>query len=243
MSERLVQALSLPRFNEQVRVSGIGGISQRTPTQSIANFQIASVGIRKRRMGVTAVIVPRVASDLPLTHVPFRLDWSHITDLPLADPAFGQRGHIDILLGVDIFLDILRQCRRSGPSVSHTALETEFGWVLCGGSTSSHDCITNVCVTSLHSSVTSDDDILCRFWEIEEAPPDQSALSMEERIVVRHFEANYSRLPEGRFVVPLPRNPSTKSIGESRSQADRRFLSLERSLNTKGRFEEVNDVI
>ena len=243
VSERLVQALSLPRFNEQVRVSGIGGISQRTPTQSIANFQIAPVGIRKLRMGVTAVIVPRVTCGLPLTHVPFRLDWSHITDLPLADPAFGQPGRIDILLGVDIFLDVLRQGRRSGPSGSPTALETEFGWVLCGGSTSSHDCITNVCVTSLHSSVTSDDDILRRFWEIEEAPPDQSALSMEERVVVRHFEANYSRSPEGRFVVPLPRNPSTKSIGESRSQAARRFLSLERSLNTKGRFEEVNDVI
>ena len=148
VSERLVQALSLPRFNEQVRVSGIGGTSQRTPTQSIANFQIAPVGIRKRRMGVTAVIVPRVTCDLPLTHVPFQLDWSHITDLPLADPAFGQPSRIDILLGVDIFLDVLRQGRRSGPSGSPTALETEFGWLLCGGSTSSHDCITNVCVTS-----------------------------------------------------------------------------------------------
>ena len=126
--------------------------------------------------------------------------------------------------------------------ISHCT-DTEFGWVLCGGSTSSHVCITNVCVNTLHSSVTSDDDILCRFWEIEEAPPDQSALSMEERVVVRHFEANYSRSPEGRFVVPLPRNPSTKSIGESRSQAARRFLSLERSLNTKGHFEEVDDVI
>ena len=71
VSERLVQALSLPRFNEQVRVSGIGDISQRTPTQSIANFQIAPVVVRKRRMGVTAVIVPRVTCDLPVTHVPF----------------------------------------------------------------------------------------------------------------------------------------------------------------------------
>ena len=87
VSERLVQALSLARFNEQVRVSGICGISQKIATQSIANFQIAPVGIRKRRMGVTAVIVPRVTCDLPLTHVPFRLDWSHFTDLPLADPA------------------------------------------------------------------------------------------------------------------------------------------------------------
>ena len=135
------------------------------------------------------------------------MDWSHITDLPVADPAFGQSGRIDILLGVDIFLDVLRQGRRSCPSGSPTALETEFGWVLCGGSTSSHDCITNVCVTSLHSSVTSDDDILRRFWEIEEAPSDQSALSIEKRVVVRHFEANLLTVTRRKICGPLTSEP------------------------------------
>ena len=66
---------------------------------------------------------------------------------------------------------------------------------------------------------------------------------MEEQIVVCHFEANHSRSPEGRFVVPLPRDPCAKSIGESRSQAVRRFLSLECSHTAKGRFEELDDVM
>ena len=240
VSERLVQSLSLPRFNQNVRVSGIGGISQRAPIQS--SFEVSAVGPNKRKIGISAVIVPKVTCDLPLTPVPFKSNWKHITDLPLADPGFGQPGRIDLLL-VDVFIDVLRHSRRSGPPNSPSALETEFGWVLCGDSGMSSDSTTHACVTSMHSFVTSGDDILRRFWEIEEAPPNESTLSVEERTVVRHFKTNYSRSPEERFVVPLPRNPSAKSIGESRSQAVKRFLSLERSLTAKDRFKEFDDVI
>ena len=210
--------------------------------QSISSFQISPVGANKRKIEVTAVVVPKVTCNLPLAPVPFQLSWKHISDLPLADPDFGRPSRVDMLLGVDVFIDVLRHGWRSGPPNSPTALETEFGWVLCGGAGPSSDLPTNVCITSFHSSVSSKEDTLQRFWEIEEAPLDQSALSNEERMVVRHFDSNHSRSCEGRFVVPLPRDPSTKSIGESRSQAVRRFLSLEHSLTTKGRFKELDDV-
>ena len=126
-----------------------------------------------------------------------------------------------MLLGVDVFIDVLCHGRRSGPLESPTALETEFGWVLCGSAG----------VTTFHSTVTSGDDILRQFWEIEETPADHSALSTEERTVVRHFESNHSRSKEGRFVVPLPRNPSAKQIGESRSQAIIKEIPLTRTLS------------
>ena len=45
------------------------------------------------------------------------------------------------------------------------------------------------------------------------------------------------------MVVLLPRNPAAKQIGQSRSQAVRRFLSLERSLTAKGRFKELDAVM
>ena len=44
VSERLVQCLSLPRFNQHVRVSGIGGVSHRAPIQSLSNLEISAVG-------------------------------------------------------------------------------------------------------------------------------------------------------------------------------------------------------
>ena len=61
--------------------------------------------------------------------------------------------------------------------------------------------------------------------------------------MVRHFESHHTCSKKGRFIVPLPKNPNARLIGESRSQAVRRFLSLERSLNLKGRFQDFNSVM
>ena len=81
------------------------------------------------------------------------------------------------------------------------------------------------------------------FWEIEESPKEYANLSTKERSVVRHFEENHSRSETSRFIVPLPRNTQSKSLGESRNQAVRRFLSLERSLYSKGCFKDFSTVM
>ena len=44
-----------------------------------------------------------------------------------ADPAFGEPRCVDILLGVDVFVDILRNGRRTGPSGLPVAVDTELG--------------------------------------------------------------------------------------------------------------------
>ena len=89
---------------------------------------------------------------------------------------------------------------------------------------------------ALHASTVCGDDLLRRFWEIEEPPLSSPATSLEGRSVVRHFETNHSHTKSGRFIMPLP---DAKPIGESRSQAVRRFLALERSLHHKERFQSV----
>ena len=61
--------------------------------------------------------------------------------------------------------------------------------------------------------------------------------------MVQHFCENHRRSSTGRFVIPLPRKPQAKIIGESRTQAVRRFLALERSLSSKNQFTEFSDVI
>lgn len=97
--------------------------------------------------------------------------------------------------------------------------------------------------TTFHVSASDGDDILRRFWEIEESPPNIPALSLKERTVMRHFEANHRRTEGGKFVVPLPKKSDSKPIGESRSQAVRTFFSLERSLSSKGQFQAFDSVM
>ena len=61
--------------------------------------------------------------------------------------------------------------------------------------------------------------------------------------MVNHFQRNHTRDNDGRFIVPLPRKTDSAAIGESRSQAVRRFTNMERSLRAKERFTEVDTVI
>ena len=219
-------------------------MSHKPPLQSVAQFQLSSLQPGGRKVNVTAIVVPKITCDLQMSPITFRMDWTHLSDLPLADPGFTQPGRIDVLLGADIYVDVLRHGRRDGPPNSPTAFETDLGWVLCGNTgPTSPSARANVHVTTFHASVMSGDDILRKFWELEEAPSEQACLSAEERMVVRHFDSNHTRTKEGRFVVPLPKDPNARPIGESRSQAVRRFLSLERSLNQKGCFKDFDTIM
>ena len=231
ISERIVQSLRLKRSKQRITVSGIGGLSPDHPVQSITSFRIASMTSNERTIDVTALVVPKVTCDLPTFPVPYDPTWTHLSDLHLADPEFGVPGRIDILLGVDVFTGVLLNGRRKGPPRSPIALETCFGWVLCGNTHSTP--LSSSTVTSCHALVEVGDDLLRRFWEIEEAPNHDSHLSMEEHTVMQHFKVNHTRRTNGRFVVPLPKKIDGKFLGESRSQAVRRFLSLEHSLNDK----------
>ena len=215
-----------------------------SPVRSIASLRISSTHPNGRKIDLTAIVLPKVTCDLPVTPVPFDLSWTHLAGLTLADPAFGEPRRVDILLGVDLFVDTLCHGRRAGPAGSPVAIETEFGWAACGGSTANPRDV-NLHVVSHHASAVCSDDILHKFWEIEESPPNSPALTVEERSVIQHSIAktNHSRTSTGRFVVPLPRRPDAKLVGESRSQAVRRFLVLESSLHRKNKFQDVDAVV
>ena len=115
-----------------------------------------------------------------------------------------------------------------------------FGWLLAG---STNQPTPGSFVTSHHTLIATGDDLLRQFWEIEENPKHESNLSPEERFVVQHFDKGHYRAADGRFVVPLPKKPRAPTLGESRSHAVRRFLSLERSLHAKGEFKAFDAVI
>ena len=92
-------------------------------------------------------------------------------------------------------------------------------------------------------TTTCTDDLLRRFWEVEQQRPSGPAIStIEEKTALQHYHENYRRNESGRFIVPLPRREDAKQLGESRSKAVRRYLSLRHSLisnNQKSQFDEV----
>ena len=233
VSERLAQGLHLSRSNQNVSISGVAGFV-RNSSHPITSFQVSSLQDPCKRFPVTAVIVSHVTSDLPLQPIPLNQTWNHLSGLQLADPNFGSPGKIDLLLGVEILADAVLHGRRWGDPGSPVALETHFGWALAGSTNSratAQDIVTH------HTTVVSGDDLLRRFWELEQVMT-ENYLTPEERSVMDHFRDHHTRVENGRFMVPLPKKLEVKPIGESRSQAVCRFLSFERSLHSKGLFSE-----
>ena len=117
-----------------------------------------------------------------------------MSGLQLADPEFGKPGRVDLLLGVDVFTEVMMQGRRVGTPGTPTAFETTLGWVLTGKP--GHHVISNHAI-ALHSSILSSDDVLQKFWEVEERVTNAPVMSAEERTVVRHFNENHSRTADG----------------------------------------------
>ena len=240
VSERFAQSLGLQRFSQNAKIRGIANLTSSTQAYPVTKFEIRSSLSLGHKHKVTAVVVPRVTCDLPVRTIPFHKEWKHLKGLQLANPDFGKPGRIDILLGVEIFVNVVYQGRRKGPQGSPTALETEFGWVLAGN--------TKVdaphCITTHHVSLLSGDDLLRQFWEVEEkSVHDMYNMTPEERTVMNQFQSKHTRTPKGRFIVPLPKKLTCNQLGESRSQAVRRFLSFERSLHAKGQFKDFKEVM
>ena len=242
ISDRLAQHLKLPRNYRTAQIFGIGGLSHKSLSQSVVHFNVAPRWSSTKQFQVEAIVLPKVTADLPLRPVAFDDHWQHLSGLCLADPDFGTPSNIDILLGIETFTDVLLHGRRCGPPGSPTGLETCFGWVLAG-SVKNQQGLPHIISNHVSVHAVSGDELLQKFWEIEELKQNLPSLSLEERAVVSHFHKHHSRNDEGRFVVPLPRSDKAKPLGESRSIAVRRFLALERSLKSKKQFEGLDEVI
>ena len=178
ISERLVQSLDIPRSRHKITVSGVAGLTSLSPFNSIATVDILPASPSSRHLSVTADVVPRVTSDLPLNSISLKPDWVHLKNIPLTDPRFDTPGRIDLLLSVDVYVDSLLHGRRSGPPGSPVAFKTIFGWVLAGRT---HSEVTHHIMSHHTSTSLTNDDILRRFWEIEESPPNESLLSIEDQ--------------------------------------------------------------
>jgi len=152
----------------------------------------------------------------------------------LADPDFNKSGKVDLLLGADIFFNLLSSGRiRLGKNMP-TLQKTLLGWIVsCNYQFDS----TKFSLLSTLLEQSQDKQVhlekpVSKFWEIEEVPQNMP-LSEEQRLCERHYTDTTVRLPNGRFCVKLPFKCNTIEIGNSYEIAKRRFLSLERRISNK----------
>ncbi|XP_077282731.1 uncharacterized protein LOC143908796 [Temnothorax americanus] len=98
-------------------------------TKGLTSFVIRSRGRNDIRFPIKATVLPRITSPLPNSKVAAQ-SWNYLKGLSLADPEYYLPGNIDILLGAESFVSILRDGRRKGGDGEPDAFNTVFGWVL-----------------------------------------------------------------------------------------------------------------
>ncbi|XP_063828971.1 uncharacterized protein LOC135078303 [Ostrinia nubilalis] len=224
----------------QHSVNGIGN-SVAQPLGSLScELKPSGKSLLSSNIKFEALVLSAICADQPAQPIDSSA-WSHIRNLPLADPDFAHPGPVDILLGADIFASSLLPGLRKGNAGQPKALNTIFGWIILGEcdvnrlapkpvGRSNNNCllVSNISQTSLDNSIK-------RFWEIENVNfPQKSYLSKEDQLCESYFVDNHFRNHVGRFVVPLPFvDPTNKPVFvNSREIALKRLFSLERKLNT-----------
>ncbi|XP_076231233.1 uncharacterized protein LOC143177255 [Calliopsis andreniformis] len=189
---------------------------------------------------LTFLTIPAISSlipDQPIDRTQIKIP----KNLQLADPTFHIPAPIDLLLGSGVALSLLSvgQLNLSPPCGPDLFLQkTRLGWIIGGSAPVSKPTRDIACHT-----VTTIQDDLARFWELEDGPQIQR-LSEAERRCEEHFQRNVRRNADGRYVVALPFNDKLSQLGESKSRALKRFTSLERNLqNDQNQFREYQSVL
>lgn len=206
VSERIVRILHLPRRPEKTSFSGLQGTTLGKGEQSVS-FTVSGVYSNAKSFTVNAMVVRKVTTDIPSETIPEKI-WPHILNLDLADPWFRSPGRIDMLLGVQIYSELLEEGLIKGPSGTPSAQKTALGWVLFGPTdiksvTPSPRATARIHHIQRHNADAEICQNLRNFWELEELPS-APKLTPEEAKCEKHFATTHQRDSTGRYVVRLP---------------------------------------
>lgn len=190
---KAAEALELKFKRTYAQISGVGG-NEPYITKKYVEFTLYSNTESNFEMHCKAFVLPKITSYQPLP-----VDENSLPNLQnyiLADHCFLQTGEIDILLGGDVYGDIVLRGQEKFAGSLFLQL-THFGWTVSGPTSAisyGNDINVNICSLDLQ---------LQSFWEQEELV-EKRKLTEEEELCELHFKNTTIRDSSGRYTVSLP---------------------------------------
>lgn len=156
------------------------------------------------------MIVPKITSKLPNVKVNIT-NWNIPGNVDLADSRFYEPSEIDILIGADMFWNLITgQQIKLGKGLP-TLLHSRLGWLVTGPID-----IRNMSNSEVKCNLTTGlSEQIERFWKVEELFDKNITSSHEEDFCKRHFLDNMYRTMDGRFCVKIPFHTSPGVLGDS----------------------------
>ena len=248
LATRAMKYLKLDDTGKTVSISGVASNStnRRHP---LAKVTLTSQFIPEWKRNIMVAGMDEVTRHMSLQEASDVRSLTHIKDLELADQEFDRPGKIELLLGQDICRQIFLPGIERGTKREPEAWKTVFGWTISGTYSTSSKAAEKTAIT--HTVSTNPelelpaDVILKKFFELEEPPSlIKKIMSPTEEQVEKHFEDTHAYIQsQKRYLVRLPRVNDTITLGESKTMAENRAKSNERSLIKKGRLPEFQKVM
>ncbi|XP_070167976.1 uncharacterized protein [Polyergus mexicanus] len=237
-----------------ISVSAVGGINAGT-FQHAPHIFISHRESLAPSLSTTALILKSLTSYTPRRHEDLS-SLSYLPELPRADGDSTSSDSINLIIGADLYSDIIRDGVRKGSVGQSFVQNSIFGLIISGPLTSleSQDPFQST-ITSVHCprgsisahhtlSSPSLGEKLRRFWEIEKLAR-QSILTPQEQQCEEHFCSTHYRESDGRYIVRLPFKMSPPiDIGNSRFRAEKMVNLLVRKFRDKPELaKEYSDFI
>ena len=230
VTERAVQLLRIKKTPTNIPITGVG-FSKAAIARSTVTLTLSSIYEKEFTFNVNALTLPKITNVLPSQQITFT-KWEHLSNLQLADPTYNEPSEIDILLGADIYSQLLLEGILKGAVGTPTAQNTQIGWILSGAINDRSSTIS-----SMHINIQIDEQ-LKKFFESEDINlHHKSIYTPNEQRCEENYLATTIRNHEGRYIVALPLQSNNQILGESRNQAYKRFINGE---NKRERNTNVN---
>lgn len=168
--------------------------------------------------------LPQLTFDISTLNIPINIKLCD-TDCNISRP-------VDMLLGADMFFEVLAIGQIKLGKNKPILQKTRLGWILSGKliSIENTNSQKNLCNLNILHTVAIQNQIE-KFWLVENYDNANKFLTKEEQLCENHFNENVTRNEEGRFVVGLPLNNNVLNLGKSLETATKRFYNLEKRFN------------
>ncbi|XP_022816214.1 uncharacterized protein LOC111349348 [Spodoptera litura] len=223
ITESLVQYLGLKKRSSKNKVLGVG--DKGTTSTAVVEIKLQSRINPSFQIRVNAYVLKSVTSLLPSAKVA-RVEWVDLNEFELADPEYFTPNKIDVLLGAEVYSQVIQQGVKKNINGTLLAQETTLGWILSGAFDVDQDINSHSKITVMHTSV-QDDELLRKFWELKETPGTKRMLTEEETKCEELFTVRHK---DGMVRLPLRNTNLVGTGGESKGIAEKRLKGLKAKL-------------
>lgn len=231
VSLSLVNALRLHRYPNYSPIKGVGNNTVNT-SLGIVKLLIRPIHTHSPVLYTQAIVLSELTSQIPSHTSKCSLFNTQQFNFKLADSTYNVPSPVDLIIGTDL-LNYVYDGTKLNINSQLSAYNTIFGYVIMGPSTSTHTTKPMINVTQFNGVTLTE--AIERFWKTEELP--KSILKNPQHLECEHlFSSTITKCPDGKFMVRLPLRHDRPHLGDSRSSAYNRFMSLERKMTSNTQF-------